>query len=584
MSRLGAFKRNQDGNFSTLTAIVFPVLLLGVGLTLNAGTLFLQKRNQQAVTDLAAITAAAHLAKSGEAAMMTFADNGITGMSLATSSVGAVDTLKVEPGHYDLLASKPLEQRFSPGTVAINAVRVSAHKEGEIYFPTPVLNDTVIGTSAVALIEPEASFSIGSRLADVDSTASPVINSVLGALLGTSLKLDFNGYRTLLNTEIDAFSFMDALAGDLKLTAGTYQQVLDSSASVGTILKAAAKVPGLSADAKTALSAIATALPAKTPALPLSKLISLDKAASNKIGTRPVHPGAYKAPEVRLLSLINAAAALSNGKNQVAVNTGLDILGLSKVTADIAIGEPPQSSAYLTMSKVGAFVYTAQTRVRIVATVGLLPNIPLLPLPTTEITVPLLLDIGSARGELTAVSCRNNDVTTASVSIAARPAVAQMYIADVRTPSEIKDFTHLPTLNDATLVTVGTTGILGDLVSLKVTAGKGSGVTAAISNVRDTPLTFNALAIEGHTIKTASTQNAADTLTASLLKNLALNVELKPFKAGVDVSAVVRPTLANAVKSLDTLLDTILASLGVKLGSVDVWINGVNCSQPVLVQ
>ncbi|WP_312796187.1 TadG family pilus assembly protein [Tianweitania sp.] len=590
LSRLGDFWRNRNGNFSTLTAITFPVLLLGAGLTLNAGALFLQKRNQQAITDLAAMTAAAHLAKAEEASLMTFSDNGLSGMSLidAKASSGAADTptdtVKVEPGRYVLDAAKPLAERFTAGATPPNAVRVTAHRKGETYFPTPVLSDAVIGTTAIALIAPEASFSIGSRLADVDTSASPIINSVLGGLLGTNLKLSFNDYRALLNTEIDAFAFMDALAGELKLTAGTYQQVLDSSVSVGTILKAASKVSGISANAKTALSAITTALPSKPPALALKKLISLDKAAANKVGSQPVHPGAYRSPKLALLDLINAAAALGNGKNQVAVNTGLNIPGLTKVTADIAIGEPPQNSAYLTMGRLGTVVYTAQTRVRLVATVGLLPDISILPLPKAEISVPLLLDVGSARGELTAVSCRSNDASTASVTIAARLAIAQMYIADIRTATQIKDFTRLPTLNDATLINVSATSLLGDLLSLKVTAGNGSGVNAAISNVRETPLTFNALAIQSHTIKTASVENYAQTLTSSLLKNLALNVELKPLKVSVDIRALVKPILSDAVIPLDTLLNTILTALGVKLGSVDVWVNGVNCSQPVLVQ
>lgn len=589
LRRLGSVLRNQDGNFSTLTAITFPVLLLGAGLTLNTGALFLQKRNQQAITDLAAMTAAAHLTKADQAAWMTFDDNQISGLSLigagstASAAGGTTDTLKVEPGRYVLEGSTPLAKRFTAGASPTNAVRVTAHKEGEIYFPTPVLSDAVIGTTAIALIAPEASFSIGSRLADVDTGASPIINSVLGGLLGTSLKLEANDYRALLNTEVDAFDFMDALAGELKLTAGTYRQVLDSSASVGTLLRVAAKLPGLSANTKTALSRITSALPTTPRPLALGKLISLDKAAGNKVGTKPSHPGANRSPKLGLLDLINAAAALSNGKNQVAIAVGLNVPGLTKATMDIAIGEPPKNSAYLTMTGVGTVVYTAQTRVRVVATVGLLPEIPLLKLlPTAEITVPLLLDVGSARGQLTAVSCRNNDVSTATVSIAARPAIAQMYLADVEKPSEIRDFTGLPRLNDATLINVSNNGLLSNLVRLKVTAGKGSGVSAAISNVRDTTLIFNATAIQSRTIKTASVENYTQSLTSSLLSNLRMNID--PGGLGVDIGAIVQPLLTKSVKPLDDLLMNILAALGVKLGSVDVWVNGVNCSQPVLVQ
>lgn len=587
LTRLGAFWRKRDGNFSTLTAITFPVLLLGAGLTLNTGALFLQKRGQQAITDLAAMTAAANLTKADQASMMTFTDNGITGLT-AISAAGQsgsanspTDTLQVEPGHYVSDASKPLAERFTAGASPTNAVRVTAHKKGDTYFPTPVLSDAVIGTTAIALIAPEASFSIGSRVADVD-TATSVLNGVLGGLLGASLKLQASDYRALLAADIDAFAFMDALAGELKLTAGTYQQVLDSSASLGTILTAAAKVPGLATNVKTILTTIKSALPAKPRTLALSKLISLDKAAGTKVGSRPTHTAANLMPKLSLLDLINAAAALSNGSNQIAITTGLNILGLSNVTADIAIGEPPQSSAYLAMGRTGTVVYTAQTRVRLVATVGVLPPIPELPLlPKAEVAVSLLLDVGNARGELTSVSCRNNDASTAAVSIMARPALAQMYLADVNNPAQIKDFTRLPTLNDATLVNVSVLNV----ISLKVTAGKGSGVSAPITNVSASKLDFDAKAIANRTIKTASVRDYTKTLTAALLGSLALNVQLKPLPAiGFDLGPFISPILSGAVKPLDTLLSTILAALGVQLGSVDVWVNGVSCSQPVLVQ
>jgi uncharacterized membrane protein len=357
--RLGEFLRNRDGNFSTLTAITLPVLLLGAGLTLNTGTLFLQKRHQQAITDLAAMTAAAHLVKADQAALVTFTDNGLAVVSLADAAATATDTLKVETGYYDRNVTKPLNQRFATGTSSINAVRVSARKKGEIYFPTPVLSGTVIGTSAIALIAPEASFSIGSRLADVNTETGPVLNSVLGKLLGASLKLDVNDYKALLAADLDAFAFMDALASELNLTAGTYRQVLDSSASVGTILRAAAKVQGLDPNATAALRKITSALPTKTRSLALARLIDLNKADGSKVGTEPARPSATLAPKLRLLDLINAGAALSNGKNQVAVDTGLNIPGLTNVTVDIAIGETPQSSAYLTMGPVGTVVYTA---------------------------------------------------------------------------------------------------------------------------------------------------------------------------------------------------------------------------------
>ena len=58
-------------------------------------------------------------------------------------------------------------------------------------------------------------------------------NALLGALLGTHLSLSAMDYNALASANVDALDFSSALATQLHLTAGTYDSVLQSSATVG---------------------------------------------------------------------------------------------------------------------------------------------------------------------------------------------------------------------------------------------------------------------------------------------------------------------------------------------------------------
>ncbi|TIM21925.1 MAG: hypothetical protein E5Y61_31545, partial [Mesorhizobium sp.] len=70
------------------------------------------------------------------------------------------------------------------------------------------------------------------------------------------------------------------------------------------------------------------------------------------------------------MGMLTTAAALANGSKQVELNLGAAIPGLLSTTLAIAIGEPAQLSPWLTIGEKGAVVRTAQTRIKLVATVG----------------------------------------------------------------------------------------------------------------------------------------------------------------------------------------------------------------------
>lgn len=73
-------------------------------------------------------------------------------------------------------------------------------------------------------------------------------------MLGTSLNLKLVDYNALAATDINLLGFLDKLAPQVGLTAGTYDQLLNTNVSVGVLAKVMADVVTNNATAKAALN------------------------------------------------------------------------------------------------------------------------------------------------------------------------------------------------------------------------------------------------------------------------------------------------------------------------------------------
>lgn len=134
-------------------------------------------------------------------------------------------------------------QRFQANVQPYNAVSVSVRKVGTMYFGGAFMSPPIISNNAIASVTPQAAFSVGSRLASVDTSKSPLLNAVLGGLLGTNVALNVMDYNSLLSADVNVLSFLDQLAIKLNLNAVSYSDVLGSEATIGQILSALASVP-----------------------------------------------------------------------------------------------------------------------------------------------------------------------------------------------------------------------------------------------------------------------------------------------------------------------------------------------------
>jgi uncharacterized membrane protein len=416
---------------------------------------------------------------------------------------------------------------------------------------------------------------VGSRLASLNGG---LLNSVLGGLLGTTLSLNVMDYNALLGVDVNALQFIDALKTELNLTAGTYNEVLQAEATVGQILSALATVTK-DRDADIALAKLLGAHIPGSLKVPLANYIDL--GAIGKLSTGRGAAGLDA--NVGIMELLGAAAAIANGKNQVAVDLGAGVPGLVSVKLNVAIGEPPQGYSWFAVGEPGKIVRTAQTRLQLVVTVGgsggLVDSV-----LGGSVRVPLYVELAYAEAQLKSVSCPTGKPASAIVTVAAQPGVAEIWLGDIN-PAELKVFTKRPVVQPAQLVKLNPVGLNVLTVDVKGAAN------VRIGNMTPSNLTFNKSDIDARAIKSVSTRNLTQSLTASLLSGLTLDIELKVLGLGLGlfvptdaaVKSAIIGLLSGVTAPIDGLLYNVLSLVGVKVGEADVRVHGVNCGRSVLV-
>lgn len=546
------FLKNTRGNIAVMGAVILPVMVMFAAFGVDEGSLYYERRTLQGATDIAAIVAAANIGKAELAANKALADNGIAAHENRR--------VTVETGFYTADKSLLPLERFTPGGVTRNAVRVTVEKPGTLYFAGTFASPPNMSTTAVASADAQAAFAVGSRLASLNGG---VVNQLLGGLLGTSISLSAMDYDALLASRINVLSFFDALATELDITAGTYNDVLNTNAKIGQIANALVNTTTAGSDANKALQVFAKDAKFSTVNVPLSGIIDLGSLGNLNLGQTA---SAYDAT-VTAMEIISASAAVADGTNQVKLNLGATVPGVASLVVDLAIGEPPQHSTWLAIGSAGKVVRTAQTRLRLTAQVGgtgLLAGV--------SIKLPIYLDLAYAEAELKSVSCPSGHPDSATAQIDATPGIVNMWIGDVL-PAKLGDFGSTPAVAAASIINAPLIKATG-LAHVK------------IGNEQAETLTFTSDDIAARTIKNVSTHDFTGSLTKNLINDLNLQVQVGPLS--LIPPALIKPlvvtALGNVTPVVDSVINSVLVIIGVKLGEADVWIEGVRCQRAVLVQ
>lgn len=545
------FVRDKAGSIAILSAAALPLSIGALALAIDMGSLYIERRQAQSTADLAAMAAAADLDNAEAAVAATLQANGI----------GATSALSVVKGHYSPDPGVPRDSRFRPATDPVNAVEVVFSKPGRIFFASVFINQPIaMEVRALAANASLATFSIGSRLLAV---RDGLLNALLSAMLGSNINLSAMSYEALLDADIQLLGFMNALATEVNVTAGTFNDVLNASMTAGNVLNAAAATTASAGNssASAALQALAGQAGSARLSAPLSTLIDLGPLGSASLAQS--QPGLDAG--INAMDLVNGTAALANGTNQVALDLGAVIPGVLSLKVDLAIGERQQQSPWVAVGQPGASVYTAQTRLRAVAEVGgsgLLAGV--------RIRLPIGIDIAYARGTLSEVTCSNGDKSTATAKIAARPGIARAWIGELA-GSSLANMTSEPSVSSARIV---------DTALIKVTGR----ADVSATNTGDTMLTFTQADVDAGTIQTVGTSEFVKTVVTSLLKNLSLNVQVGGLGLGLPgtVTQLVVNILRPVASPLDQLIFSLLTTLGVHLGEADLRVHGIRCGTAVL--
>lgn len=559
MKLLRRFRGEQRGNIAVMFALILPVVMLAGAFAVDEGSLYLERRQAQSVADLAAIAAATDPSKALDTAFKTFQANGLIGATLSIDDpsiqIRSSRPVHVVVGQYKAAPELSVSARFSPGGSPPNAVQVTYRKTGTLLLARPWQSAPEISVAALATADPQAAFSVGSRLASLNGG---IANTLLKSLLGTSATLDVMSYNSLLAAKVDLLDFLGALNQQLHLSAATYGDVLKASASRGAIAAALASL--LTGTAKTAATTLSTTI-ADTGTIPLLKLLDIGSLSTQPVGSESGYFAGISA-----LELLNAAAVIAGNGKQIDLAVAATLPGLTSITLSVAIGEPPQHAWYRVGEK-GAVARTAQTRLKL--TVKLLGSAVLL---GAGVTLPIYVEVAYAEARIRSVTCPAFGKEAGTAVVDVLPGAARLAIGNLSGAS-FTDFSAFPVVDQATILSVPL------LLKIKAKSVVVIGQTSPIL------LNFSADDVNQGTLKTATNHTIVGSLSKSLLDGLDIDVDVLGLGLSTDavIDAAVRTLVAPLAPVLDSTIFGVLEVLGVGIGEADVRVYSVTCSRPVLV-
>lgn len=547
---LRGIAHDRRGSVTILTVAAMTALLASTAFAVDMGSVYLANRKLQGVADAAALAAVGTSGAATAAAQQVIADNRLTDAQIAA----------LVPGTYTPDGSIKPAQRFVPGTPSTNAVQVTLVQSVPLFFGGAITGrrSTQVRATALAARIDYAAFSIGTRLASVQGGLP---GALLDALAGTKLNLSVADYNALVGTQIDLLSFSKQLATKLDLTGASFNDTLNAKATLPQILSALADASTNPA-ATSALNALSLRVPSTT--VQLSNLIDLGPYGSQD------HADPSTVISSDGYSIVREMLQLANGSRQVSTDLGVDLPGAASTNLTLAIGQRAEHSPWLSVAQGGnVTVHTSQARLYL--DTKLLDGSGL-----ASVHLPLYVELAEAQAKLSSITCQKRDSATVGLSVL--PSLGNVAIGAVDM-SKLNDFSTPETPGPVSVANV--LSLLGINVA-NVTAQSQIQLGGASPNWQT--LAFNQSQIDSHTVQTVQTPDLVQGITASLVSNMKLKVQV--LGLGLDVGGITKSVgslLTPVAPALDGLLDQVTNLLGVHIGEADLQVNGVRCGTPSLV-
>lgn len=572
-------RERQRGAIGVMAAGTLLLALICLALVIDTGRLYYEQRKLQRVVDMAALEAASQGGlcglPSGVQGYVTTsaARNGFvpaTGDSLV-ATLGSVTF----DGGYGSAASR---RTFIAGGDPADSVRVQATHT----VPSSLLlnvaslfsgasSNTVLSAQAVGRRTAMAGISAGSGVLSLDSTNSPLLNALLGGLLGTTINLDLVTYQGIAGANVSLLALSQQLkAAGVNLELGKIDSLLGANVTAAQLLQAMVNAADASQLANVNTSLLRTALAninVPTANLTLGQILSV--VAPDSVRDTALNAG------VNLLDLLMATAMVANKNNAVNVDLkGKNIAGVVPTVKlqvisppTIAIGYPGKDSAgnWRTVAK------NAQVQLIVGA------NANLLGLNLVNLALNLRVGVAEGYAALDSIQCGGVGQPT-TVNVKARPGVASANIdANVSLLSGASGsllgvtITNTATGASGSSASAGTQFAIPGEQSLSFTVNGPSDLPSAVTRVQS-PLGSSlgaGLASLGNSLSIKVT--AGGNCNAIILVSWLLCALSSIVNSLADLMLNLTSGLGTLVSALgQQLIDPLLSLLGIQTGLLDV--------------
>lgn len=561
--------RRQRGSVLIIAAATLTVMLLATALAVDIGRISWEQRRLQLVADLAAMEAALTLGDCSQNVGVPLSVATAAATASATRNDYAGDPLGVRLGTMSTDASGV--RNFAPSPGNVEAVEVTASKlvPKSMILPGVLVGEQRLTAVAVSRTQAVATLQVGSFLLRLDTSTSPLLNALLGQLLGTSVNLDLVSYEGLVNANVRLLDLINAAAD-----VGTIQELLNLDLGLGEfnllMANALSNVPGTEAVRATLLQLITAGL--ELPRIHLGDVLDVQT---------PFSPAALNA-EVNVFDLLFTAAQVANARNAVAVDLAtpfLAITGLADINLGLYIIEAPQIAVGPAgRDQDGEWITRARSgQVNLQLDLSLLGLLDSLTGSGGLVNLNLYVALAETRARLERFECRGNP--TPAVIVGAVPQAARIGIGSF---SDIEDLN--PTIEPSQVLDV--LGLIGIEASAELSLGTSSSDPIYL-DFEEAPSTQTVAPGLGTSVNTLLDSLADDlvvqfTGVVGSLLNFLLNAL---GLGGTDgILDLVLHALQPIISALSPLLDFLFNLLGLQVGGADISILDITVGRPELVR
>ena len=540
-ARIDAFGRSSEAAISVVTAILSTVIVGFAGIAVDTGSVVYWNQRLRTATDAAAMAATFDPTRGSS----------IAGQSLQSNGLSSAIVDQVDVGTYTDDPSLGTAARFQVGG-GTDAVRITTSFDAPVYFMRLFTGSSTVslGASATAYNLPLGGLAIGTGVVDANIAQ---LNSFMTAQSGSVLNLTAAERDALDSTPVAVFRIFDALADDVATPTSSISDVMASNANLRQV--ADAMSTALGSQTTTPAAQQATALAALTrisqqsggsPATLISDVLSL--GAHQQRAAQDLVSSTTDTLTVPALTVLMGYMHAS--KQNAIVNMGpvLTIPAVATISAKAVLERPALAGgegSVVTVGPVGTSAYSSSARVALTVQLlgGLLP-----PFQT-------IVDIGYGAATISNVTCGPDISNTTDVEVSAQTGALRLYIGNV-TDGQLANF----------LVPLVPTAV-PSLISV-------SGPALVLAPVSGT-LHFDRAEIAQGTTKSVGNPTSSLAAIMSALNNNLI--------ATGPLAAVIQPVITSVLTVLQPNLSSVLASLGLRAGYMDIRATSVRCGIPALV-